>query len=191
VARLGLQILALALGAAVAVGLVSCGSRDKSGLVPGTNAQEIQANLSTVDELAAQGDCTDAATAVSAVKAQIDELPSSVDPQLRDRLRAGAVRLENLVNEPGACETTTTTTSSVEPTTTESTTSTEKQKTKSTTTTTQSTTIPTTTSATTPTTTTPPGTTTGGTSGSGGGVVPPGQRKGGGDGNAPGGGGGD
>jgi hypothetical protein len=173
VARLGLQILALALGAAVAVGLVSCGSRDTKGLVPGDNAQQISANLSTVDQLASQGDCTDAAAAVAEVSSEIDALPSSVDPQLRDRLRAGAARLEDIVNSPGACETTTTTSS--EPTTTESTT-TEKQKTKSTTTSTQTTT--TTTPSTTPTTTTTiPGPPTGGTPGSGGGVVPPGQQR--------------
>jgi hypothetical protein len=177
VARLGLQILALALGAAVAVGLVSCGSRDKTGLVPGTNAQQIQSNLSTVDQLAAQGDCTDAAAAVADIRSEIDSLPSSVDAGLRDRLRAGAARLEDIVNSPGACETTTESTSSVAPTTTVSTT-TQKQKTKSTTTSTKSTTttLPTT-PTTTPTTSTTPGTSTGGTPGAGGGVVPPGQQR--------------
>ncbi len=177
-ARLGLQILALTLGAAVAVGIVSCGSRDTKGLLPGSNAQQIQANLATVDQLASQGDCSSAAAAVAEVQSEIDALPSSVDPRLRERLRAGATRLGEVVNAPGACVTTTSSTA-VGSSTTQPSSTQKKVKTKSTTTsTTTASTTTSTTAATTPTAPTTPGTSTGGTPGAGGGVVPPGQQPG-------------
>ena len=150
--RLALPRLALALGAAVAVGLVSCGTRDEKGLLPGNNAQQILDNLDQVKADAQSGDCSSASLEVATVQDEINALPTTVDAQLRARLSDGAQRLADVVNSPGACETTaaTTTTSTTAPTT----------------------------PATTPTTpTTPPGTSTGGTPGEGGGVVPPGQQK--------------
>jgi hypothetical protein len=178
VVRLALPIVALVLGASLAVGLVSCGGRDEKGLLPGDTADQIVTNLDAVKQDAASGDCTGAAAEVAAIQEQIDNLPSDVDSRLRARLEEGAQNLANVVNSPGACETTVETTT--EPTSTEETstsTTTEKEKTKSTTPTTgttETTTGTTTTSSTTP--TGPP--TTGGTPG-GGGVVPtPGQGQG-------------
>ncbi len=169
--RLALPILALALGAAVAVGLVSCGTRDEKGLLPGSNAQQILDNLDQVKADAQSGDCSSASAEVATVQDEINALPTTVDAQLRARLSDGAQRLADVVNSPGACETTAETTA-VAPTSTKESTTQKNEKTKSTTT---STTAPTT-PATTPTTpTTPPGTSTGGTPGEGGGVVPPGQ----------------
>lgn len=176
-ARLAPQILALTLGAAVAVGLVSCGSRDEKGLLPGNNAQQILDNLDQVKADAQSGDCSSASVEVATVKDEIDALPTTVDAQLRARLSDGAQRLADVVNSPGACETTAETTT-VEPTSTEASTTPKHEKTKSTTTSTTTSTSTSTTPATTPTApTTPPGTSTGGTPGEGGGVVPPGQQK--------------
>ncbi|MEK6252262.1 MAG: hypothetical protein AABM43_10020 [Actinomycetota bacterium] len=176
-ARLALPILALALGAAVAVGLVSCGTRDEKGLLPGNNAQQILDNLDQVKADAQSGDCSSASLEVATVQDEIDALPTTVDAQLRARLSDGAQRLADVVNSPGACETTTETTA-VEPAATEESTTQKHEKTKSTTTsTTTSTTAPTTPATTPSTPTTPPGTSTGGTPGEGGGVVPPGQQK--------------
>jgi cell division protein FtsN len=175
VARLALPILALALGAAVAVGLVSCGTRDEKGLLPGNNAQQILDNLDQVKADAQSGNCSSAALEVATIQDEIDALPTTVDAQLRARLSDGAQRLADVVK--GACETTTETTA-VEPTSTEESTTQKHEKTKSTTTSTTTSTTAPTTPATTPTTpTTPPGTSTGGTPGEGGGVVPPGQQK--------------
>jgi hypothetical protein len=176
VARIAVPILALVLGAALAVALVSCGGRDKKGLLPGDNAQQILANLTTVEQLASSGDCADAALKVDEVQSEIDALPTTVDARLRSRLREGAQKLSDIVNSPGACETTTTE-STTEPSTSSSTT-TKKPKTTTTSTST-TTTSPTSTSTSTTTTTTPTTTTntTGGT-GTPGGVAPPGQRKG-------------
>jgi hypothetical protein len=177
VLRFALPIVALVLGAAVAVGLVSCGGRDEKGLLPGDTADQIIANLEAVQADAENGDCSGAANEVTLIQQQIDNLPSDVDSRLRARLEEGAQNLANVVNSPGACEATTETTT--EPTSTEestTTTTTEKEKTKSTTTTTSPT--ETTTGTTTTSTTTPTGPPTGGTPG-GGGVVPtPGQGQG-------------
>src|SRR5712691_7211398 len=106
VARLALPILALALGAAVAVGLVSCGTRDEKGLLPGNNARQILDNLDQVKADAQSGNCSSAALEVATVKDEIDALPTTVDAQLRARLSDGAQRLADVVNSPGACETT-------------------------------------------------------------------------------------
>jgi hypothetical protein len=172
--RLALPILALALGAAVAVGLVSCGSRDEKGLLPGNNAQQILDNLDQVKADAQNGDCSSASAEVAAVQSEIDALPTTVDAQLRARLSDGAQRLADVVNSPGACETTAETTA-VEPPSTETSTTQKNEKTKSTTTSTTTSTTAPTIPGTTPTAPTTPGTSTGGTPGEGGGVVPPGQ----------------
>lgn len=174
--RLAGPILALVLGAAIAVGLVSCGGRDKTGLLPGNNAQQIIANLNNVDQLASQGNCTEAASEVATVQDEINSLPSSVDPQLRARLTSGAQRLARVVSSAGACETSTQS-SVAPPSTPENTQSTTPKKQKPKTTTTTSTTTNTTS-------TTTPGTSTststapnGGTPGASGGVPPGQQRK--------------
>ena len=164
--RMTLSILALVLGVGVAFALVSCGGRDEKGLLPGTTADQIVANLDQVQQDAANGDCDSAASAAEEVQSEIDQLGSEVNAQLRQRLADGAARLQDTVantcEEDTASIPTTTETTTTEPTTTEKTT------TKSTTTTTEPTTTSTSTT-TSPTTTTPP---TGGTPG-GGGVVPP------------------
>lgn len=165
-AKLTVPILALALGAAASVALVSCGGSDE-GLLPGETASEIVANLDSVEQLAASGDCSSASSAAATVHAQIDSLGSDVDPQLREALVKGAARLESVTADPASCvETTTeTTTTTTEPTTTEETeTETTDTETTDTETTPTETTAPTTT--TTPTTPTEPP--TGGTPGSGG-----------------------
>jgi len=120
VARLAAPVLALALGAALAFGLVSCGGRDRSGLLAGTTAQQILANLDQVRADAAAGDCSAAAAEVATVEDQIAALPTSVDARLRSRLGEGARRLAVIVDSPGACTTASTaaTQSSTTPSTT-------------------------------------------------------------------------
>jgi hypothetical protein len=167
--RMAAPILALALGAAVAVALVSCGNRDTKGLLPGDTADQIVTNLDRVQQDASDGSCTSAAEEVGTIQDQISSLPASVDSRLRARLEAGARRLADVVNSPGACETTSESTSTT--TSTESTTT--KEKTKSTTTPTSTSTSTTTSTTPTSTTTTLPGPPTGGTGTPGGTPVPP------------------
>ena len=152
-----LPILALALGAALAVGLVSCGSDDE-GLLPGDNAQQIVDNLNQVEQDVANGDCEAAAEHAAEVEDQISSLGGGVNSQLRQRLEEGASRLTELISTQ--CVEAIATIPTVEPTTEETTTDTTTTQKQTTDTTTTGTTTTTTSTTTTPTTTSE--TTTGG-----------------------------
>jgi hypothetical protein len=102
--RLSASILALALGTFAALGLVACGGGESADLLPGGTANEITANLDQVEELATAGDCLGAEGAAQAVSAQIEEL-GGVDPKLKQALREGATRLNEVV---ASCEEATT-----------------------------------------------------------------------------------
>ena len=94
--RLSASLLALALGAFAALGLVACGGGDDADLLPGSTAGEITSNLDHVKELATEGDCGGAAEAAQAVSVQIEEL-GGVDEKLKQALREGATRLNEVV----------------------------------------------------------------------------------------------
>jgi outer membrane biosynthesis protein TonB len=96
VGRLSASILAIALGTIAALGLVACGGGQSPDLLPGGTASEITANLDQVKELAAAGDCVGAEAAAQAVSTQIEDL-NGVDPKLKQGLRAGATRLNEVV----------------------------------------------------------------------------------------------
>ncbi len=110
--------LALALGVATALALAACGGGEAK-LLPGETARQITANLDTVKRLAAEGDCAGASSAARQVGEQVEAL-GGVDAKLKQALREGAARLNQVV---AGCESTT-----VEPTTTEAETTTEKPK---------------------------------------------------------------
>jgi hypothetical protein len=93
--RTPLSLLALTLGAAVALGLVACGGEDAK-LLPGETAREITANLDTVKQLAGEGDCVGAESAVQQVGEQIEAL-EGVDPKLKQALEEGANRLDEVI----------------------------------------------------------------------------------------------
>lgn len=99
-ARLSALLLAVALGAACALALVSCGSGDDANLLPGTTADEIEANLDAVEQLAAEEDCFGAEDAVAQVTAEVEEL-EGVDVKLKRALEDGTARLSEVV---GRCE---------------------------------------------------------------------------------------
>jgi len=96
VGRLSASILAIVLGAVAALGLVACGSGDNADLLPGSTAGEITANLDQVKDLATEGDCAGAEEAAQAVSTQIEAL-GGVDPKLKQALREGATRLNEVV----------------------------------------------------------------------------------------------
>lgn len=97
-ARLSASLLALALGAVAALGLAACGSSDSPELLPGSTANEITANLDQVKELATAGDCVGAEAAAQSVSTQIEDL-GGVDKKLKQSLREGATRLNEVVAE--------------------------------------------------------------------------------------------
>ncbi len=94
-ARLSASLLALALFAFAALGLSACGDSSPD-LLPGSTAGEITSNLDQVKELATAGDCVGAEDAAQAVSSQIEEL-SGVDKKLKQALREGATRLNEVV----------------------------------------------------------------------------------------------
>lgn len=98
-ARLSAFFLALLLGATSAVALVACGGED-ADLLPGTTADQIESNLTEVEELADAGDCIGAETAVAEVTAEVEEL-QGVDLKLKAALQEGTARLSEVV---GRCE---------------------------------------------------------------------------------------
>jgi len=91
------SVLALALVGAAALGLAACGGEDAK-LLPGETAREITANLDTVKQLAGEGDCVGAESAVQQVSEQIETL-EGVDPKLKRALEEGAGRLEEVIAE--------------------------------------------------------------------------------------------
>jgi X-linked retinitis pigmentosa GTPase regulator len=94
---------ALCLALAALLGLAACGEEDAQ-LLGGETAREINANLDTVQQLADEGDCTGAESAVEQVGEQIDGL-EEVDPRLKRALEEGAGRLEEVI---ATCEESTT-----------------------------------------------------------------------------------
>jgi len=99
VRRACLPPLALAAGLLIALGLTACGGEDAK-LLPGETAREITANLDTVQQLAGEGDCVGAESAVQQVGEQIEAL-AGVDPKLKRALEQGAARLEEVI---ASCE---------------------------------------------------------------------------------------
>jgi hypothetical protein len=95
--------LALALGAAAAFALASCGGEDAK-LLPGSTAAEISENLDVVQRLASEGECVGAADAADQVSAQVEAL-EGVDPKLKQALERGAARLDEVVTTCEEAET--------------------------------------------------------------------------------------
>jgi len=95
-ARLSPLLIAVALGAASAVGLASCGGSN-ADLLPGTTAEQIESNLNQVEELAAEEDCIGAEDAVAEVASEVEEL-EGVDLKLKTALQEGTGRLSEVVS---------------------------------------------------------------------------------------------
>jgi hypothetical protein len=95
--RLSASVLALALGAASAVALVSCGGGSDAALLPGTTASQIESNLDQIDQLVAEGDCVGAEDSVAAVSAEVEGL-NGVDQKLKAALQEGTTRLSEVVS---------------------------------------------------------------------------------------------
>jgi outer membrane biosynthesis protein TonB len=97
--RLSAFLLALALLAALSVGLSACGGSDDE-LVPGTTAKQLNADLDEVRTLVGEGDCEGAGEVANSVTDQVAEL-SGVAKKLKEALNEGAARLSEVV---AACE---------------------------------------------------------------------------------------
>jgi outer membrane biosynthesis protein TonB len=94
--QLSASVLALALGLAAAMALVSCGGGNDADLLPGETASEINASLDMVRDLADSGDCEGAQDAAQQVSDQIDAL-NGIDGKLKQTLLDAAGRLNEVV----------------------------------------------------------------------------------------------
>jgi hypothetical protein len=95
--RLSALLLVFALGAAGAVTLTSCGAGSDADLLPGTTADQIEANLNEIEELADEEDCIGAEDAVAEVATEVEEL-QGVDLKLKAALQEGTARLSEVVS---------------------------------------------------------------------------------------------
>jgi cell division septation protein DedD len=172
-------VLAAVLGTLAALA-TACG-QDQSGLLPRTRAERLLSALDRTERAVQAGDCTRAQRALADLQTRIDNLPGSVDRDLRTRLQQGAGRLSGQV--PQDCQAnqpTTTTTTETTPTDTTPTDTTPTDTTPTDTTPTDTTPTDTTPTDTTPTdtTTTQPAPGDGGTAGPSEGAFPPGAGDG-------------
>jgi TolA-binding protein len=116
-------VLAAILGVGTAL-LVACGDGPAHGL-SANQASKLQSDLVDVQQRVDSAHCNELIKQLSQIDTRIDELPSSVDAQLRERLREGAERLRSTSrteceeNRQGTQTDTTTTETQTEPTTTE------------------------------------------------------------------------
>lgn len=94
-ARAVASLLALALAGTGAIGISACGE-ENTQLLPGETAREITANLNSVQLLADEGDCIGAESAALQVSEQVEAV-GEVDPKLKQALREGATRLNEVV----------------------------------------------------------------------------------------------
>jgi hypothetical protein len=151
--RSTLLALILAATSAVAIG---CGGSGPSPSIPAQNAQVLLAKIAEIKANVDVGSCFVAADKTDDLLADIQDLPSSVNPDVTKALDNGANNLKLLLNDPSKCQgraTTTTTESTTTPSTTEETTTEKTQPT----TTTRTQTQPTPPTETVPNTTTTPG----------------------------------
>jgi hypothetical protein len=96
--RLSASLLAVALAAVAALGLVACGSSGSADLLPGRTAGEITENLDAVKALDGEGECIGAENEVQEVGNQVDAL-GGVDKKLKQALREGTERLAQVVED--------------------------------------------------------------------------------------------
>jgi hypothetical protein len=112
-------LLALML-AALPAGAIGCGG--DGGPDPSLSSQEAAVLVSRLDEIRDNvdvGSCLVAADRTEQLLSEIDQLPDSVNQEVKNALTRGATNLLELLEDPNECERPTTTT---EPTTTEETT---------------------------------------------------------------------
>jgi hypothetical protein len=117
-------VLALVLAAASA-GVIGCGNSGPDPSISGENARTLLAKIEEIKANVDVGSCLVAADKTDDLLADIQELPSSVNSDVRQALESGANNLKLLLNDPSQCEgrsETTTSETTTAPTTTEETT---------------------------------------------------------------------
>jgi hypothetical protein len=153
-----LRSIVFALILAASAGVVGCGNSGPDPSIPADDAQTLLAKIAEIRANVDVGSCLVAADKTDDLLADVANLPSSVNSQVKESLDNGANNLKLLLNDPAKCQGRSATTTTPETTTTPSTPEeTTTERTQSTTTT-RTQTQPTTTTQTqsTPTITQPP-----------------------------------
>jgi hypothetical protein len=101
--RLLLVFLSLALGATCAFALVACGSDDE-GTIPPDDAQAMLDALGDAQAERDEQDCAGLADAAGNLITEVDDLPDSVDPEVRTALAEGGQNLQDLASDESKCE---------------------------------------------------------------------------------------
>src|SRR5919106_2202647 len=81
-----MYLLTLALGAGIAVVLVSCGGDDEDGTIPPDNASAMLQDLDDAQAEQDTSDCEGLAGAAGNLLSEIENLPDTVDPEVRTAL---------------------------------------------------------------------------------------------------------
>lgn len=158
VPKLRLILVAGALAGA-SFGILGCGGGGPKPSIPSGDAATLLGRIQEIRSNVDNGSCFVASDRTDSLLLDIQNLPSSVNGDVKQALENGANQLKILLNDPSQCEGHTTSTTTTTPST---------QSTESTTTHTQSTTSTTRTQTTTPTQTVAPPTVTSGGIGPGG-----------------------
>ena len=108
------MIAALALGLAVPFA-AACGE-EREGLIGPNRAADMQEHLDRIDELVAGGRCEGVTDRLDALAAEVQDLPQSVDADLRARLEEGVANLQTQAPEECRDQNTTDTTTTPETT---------------------------------------------------------------------------
>jgi hypothetical protein len=144
------MILALILAGAAA-GVVGCGGGDTEPSIPSDDASVLASRIQEIQANVDNGSCLVAADRTDELIAEVQDLPSDVDPDVKQALENGANNLKLLLSDPNECERPTTTTETTteetvteEPTTTQEEPTTTRETPNTTTTPTQTQTTPTT-----------------------------------------------
>jgi hypothetical protein len=91
--------LTLLLAAIASIGFATGCGEDRSNLVPGDTARQIDADLEQVKQLVRDGNCFEALATAEEVREVVESLGSEVDPTLRLNLLDGVTRLQIKVQD--------------------------------------------------------------------------------------------
>jgi hypothetical protein len=119
-------ITALVLGVVCAVLIASCGGSGGKDLIPGATASQLDEALDQIEQLADDGQCSDAASSAEQVATQLETQQSDINPELKQALVDGFQRVQVLASDPATCSSVSTQETTTEETTTEEQTTTEE-----------------------------------------------------------------
>ena len=135
-------MIALLLGLGSAMLVASCGGDSDTPGLPAAEAEKLLAELEAIQENFDAQECTVASLDAEDLVARVQDLPDSVDADLRRALENGSEKLSLLLSDPANCEEQTTTVETTEETIEETTEPTETTETTEPTETTETTTEP-------------------------------------------------